>query len=72
MTRHTTSNPLGVPALVWVGDTSLTSIDHAIRKTKDPGLDLLEFSLRDAANLDVTQTRTQLEQAGLHGGPITF
>jgi D-psicose/D-tagatose/L-ribulose 3-epimerase len=58
-------NPLGVHALVWVGDTSPASVEYAIRKTRDAGFDLLEFSLHDSLNLDVAQARTHLADAGL-------
>ncbi|MFC7531587.1 sugar phosphate isomerase/epimerase family protein [Actinoplanes sp. GCM10030250] len=58
-------NPLGVHALVWVGDTSPASVETAITKTAAAGYDLLEFSLHDSLNLDVTRTRNQLKDAGL-------
>jgi D-psicose/D-tagatose/L-ribulose 3-epimerase len=58
-------NPLGVHALVWVGDTSRASLRHAIDKTKATGFDLLEISLHDAANLDVGSAREGLQGAGL-------
>lgn len=61
----TTSNPLGVHALVWVGDTSPASIELAISKTQQVGYDLLELSLHDSLNLDVAAARTQLAAAGL-------
>ena len=50
-------NPLGVHALVWVGDTRPDSVQTAISKTKDAGYDLLEFSLHDSVNLDVARAR---------------
>jgi D-psicose/D-tagatose/L-ribulose 3-epimerase len=58
-------NPLGIHALVWVGDTSSASVDHAIAKTKETGYDLLELSLHDTANLDVATARRRLTDAGL-------
>ncbi|MBV9011629.1 MAG: hypothetical protein JO272_06185 [Pseudonocardiales bacterium] len=58
-------NPLGVHALVWVGDTSPASVDYAVAKTKDTGYDLLELSLHDTANLDVAAARRRLTDAGL-------
>lgn len=58
-------NPLGIHALVWVGDTSRASVDHAVAKTKETGYDLLELSLHDAANLDVVAARARLTHAGL-------
>ncbi|GAA0806158.1 sugar phosphate isomerase/epimerase family protein [Spirilliplanes yamanashiensis] len=59
------TNPLGVHALVWAGDTSPASVTHAVEQTAAAGFDLLEFSLHDSLNLDVAATRAQLEAAGL-------
>ncbi|NHC44170.1 sugar phosphate isomerase/epimerase family protein [Motilibacter aurantiacus] len=61
----TTTNPLGVHALVWVGDTSPASVETAVARTKAAGFDLLEISLHDSVNLDVPAARTQLEEAGV-------
>ncbi|MEV0345923.1 sugar phosphate isomerase/epimerase [Nonomuraea sp. NPDC050680] len=61
----TTTNPIGVHALVWVGDTTPASVEHAIRKTKETGFDLLELSLHDSGNLDVAAARDALRSAGL-------
>jgi D-psicose/D-tagatose/L-ribulose 3-epimerase len=58
-------NPLGVHAMVWVGDTGPASVTTAINKTKAAGYDLLEFSLHDSLNLDIARTRQQLDEAGL-------
>jgi D-psicose/D-tagatose/L-ribulose 3-epimerase len=58
-------NPLGVHALVWVGDTSPASLTYAIEKTKAAGFDLLELSLHDSLNLDAAAARKELESAGL-------
>jgi D-psicose/D-tagatose/L-ribulose 3-epimerase len=58
-------NPLGVHALVWAGDTSPASVDHAVSQTAKTGFDLLEFSLHDSLNLDVAATRAALEAHGL-------
>ncbi|GAA2712411.1 sugar phosphate isomerase/epimerase family protein [Actinoplanes palleronii] len=58
-------NPLGVHALVWVGDTAPASVTTAIQKTKSSGYDLIEFSLHDSLNLDVARTRAELDAAGL-------
>jgi len=58
-------NPLGVHALVRVGDTSPTSVQHAIERTCSTGFDLLELSLHDAVDLDTGIARQQLEAAGL-------
>jgi D-psicose/D-tagatose/L-ribulose 3-epimerase len=58
-------NPLGVHALVWVGDTSPTSVSEAISRTVTAGYDLLELSLHDSVSLDVDRARTELAEAGL-------
>ncbi len=58
-------NPLGVHALVWVGDTSPAALDFAIEHTKAAGYDLLELSLHDSVNLDAGAARSALEAAGL-------
>jgi D-psicose/D-tagatose/L-ribulose 3-epimerase len=58
-------NPLGVHAMVWVGDTGPASVSTAIAKTRAAGYDLLEFSLHDSLNLDVARTRRELDEAGL-------
>ena len=59
------ANPLGVHALVWAGDTSARSVEHAVAQTKEAGFDLIEFSLHDSVNLDVAHARQQLESAGI-------
>ena len=61
----TITNPLGVHALVWVGDTSPASVSQAISQTRDAGFDLLELSLHDADNLDIAAARSELTEAGL-------
>jgi D-psicose/D-tagatose/L-ribulose 3-epimerase len=58
-------NPLGVHALVWVGDTSPRSVGRAIARTRATGFDLLEISLHDSVNLEVDAARRQLADAGL-------
>jgi D-psicose/D-tagatose/L-ribulose 3-epimerase len=58
-------NPLGVHALVWVGDTSPSSLEFAIEQTKAAGYDLLELSLHDSVNLDAAKARAAFEAAGL-------
>jgi D-psicose/D-tagatose/L-ribulose 3-epimerase len=58
-------NPLGVHALVWAGDTSPASVEHAVAQTSKTGFDLLEISLHDSLNLDVAAARAQLTAAGL-------
>jgi D-psicose/D-tagatose/L-ribulose 3-epimerase len=61
----TTTNPIGVHALVWAGDTSPASVQHAVARTAAVGFDLLELSLHDSLNLDVAAARQELEAAGL-------
>jgi D-psicose/D-tagatose/L-ribulose 3-epimerase len=65
MAAPSAPNPLGVHALVWVGDTSPASLERAIARTRATGYDLLEISLHDSVNLDVDATRRQLTDAGL-------
>lgn len=65
MASPSVRNPLGVHALVWVGDTSPESLDYAISKTRATGYDLLEISLHDSVHLDVAAARRRLEDAGL-------
>ncbi len=60
-----TINPLGIHALVWVGDTGPESVKKAIEQTKAAGYDLLEFSLHDSVNIDRAATKALLEEAGL-------
>jgi D-psicose/D-tagatose/L-ribulose 3-epimerase len=59
------TNPIGVHALVWVGDTTPEAISEAVRRTKEAGYDLLELSLHDAKRLDTAAARAELEDAGL-------
>src|SRR4051794_40537366 len=59
------ANPLGVHALVWVGDTSPDSLRYAVQQTAAAGFDLLELSLHDSTNLDVAAARAELEAANL-------
>lgn len=61
----TTTNPIGVHALVWVGDTTPLSVESAVQSTLDAGFDLLELSLHDTTNLDLAATRAALSRAGL-------
>ncbi|RBQ21293.1 sugar phosphate isomerase/epimerase [Spongiactinospora rosea] len=61
----TLTNPIGVHALVWVGDTSPASLALAVEKTRATGFDLLELSLHDSVNLDVAAARDALRAAGL-------
>lgn len=59
------TNPVGIHALVWAGDTSPGSVTEAVEHTSEAGFDLLELSLHDSLSIDVEDTRRQLEQAGL-------
>jgi D-psicose/D-tagatose/L-ribulose 3-epimerase len=59
------ANPLGVHALVWVGDNTGPSVAEAVRATAAAGYDLLEFALHDLANLDPAATRALLVEHGL-------
>ncbi len=60
-----TVNPLGIHALVWVGDTGPESVARAVEQTKAAGYDLLEFSLHDSVSIDREATRAMLADAGL-------
>jgi D-psicose/D-tagatose/L-ribulose 3-epimerase len=64
-TPATPTNPIGVHALVWAGDTSPASVSHAVARTKAAGFDLLELSLHDSVSLDVDAARKELTAAGL-------
>ena len=59
------TNPIGVHALVWVGDTGAAAISRAAASTKAAGFDLLELSLHDAVHLDTAAARAELQAAGL-------
>jgi D-psicose/D-tagatose/L-ribulose 3-epimerase len=65
MTKQAGTNPLGVHALVWAGDTSRDSIELAARRTAECGFDLLELSLHDLDRLDVAHARDTLARSGL-------
>ncbi len=58
-------NPLGVHALVWVGDWSEQSARFAIESTRETGFDLIELALLDPSTVDVTSTRRLLDDNGL-------
>jgi len=64
-TTASTTNPLGIHALVWVGDTSPASVEKAITSTSAAGYDLLEFSLHDSVNFDLPSTKALLAEHGL-------
>lgn len=65
MTDNSAMSPLGVHALVWVGDTSRQSIELAARRTAEAGFGLLELSLHDLERLDVAHARGVVERTGL-------
>lgn len=58
-------NPLGLHALVWVGDWTPSSAKHAIASTADLGFDLIEIPLLDPTSVDAEMTRALLEDHGL-------
>jgi D-psicose/D-tagatose/L-ribulose 3-epimerase len=58
-------NPLGVHALVWVGDWAEPSIRRAVEATAALGYDLLEVPLLDPDGVDAALTRRILEEHGL-------
>lgn len=58
-------NPLGVHALVWVGDWSEPSARLAIESTRETGFDLIEIPLLDPWGVDAAMTRRLLDDNGL-------
>lgn len=58
-------NPLGVHALVWVGDWSEPSARLAIESTRKAGFDLIEVPLLDPPSVDAAMTRRLLDDSGL-------
>lgn len=58
-------NKLGVHALVFSGGTTPDEVSAIIKEAKKAGYDLLELSLHDSKNLDVSAARAELEAAGL-------
>jgi D-psicose/D-tagatose/L-ribulose 3-epimerase len=61
----TTTNKLGVHALVFSGGTTPDEVERTVEQAAAAGFDLLELSLHDAVNLDVPRARAALERAGL-------
>jgi D-psicose/D-tagatose/L-ribulose 3-epimerase len=59
------TNPIGVHALVFVGDTGPEAVTQAITRARVAGYDLLELSLHDSLNLDTAAARRELADAGL-------
>jgi D-psicose/D-tagatose/L-ribulose 3-epimerase len=58
-------SPLGLHALVWVGDWTLASAKHAIASTAEIGFDLIEIPLLDPSSVDTSMTRSLLDEHGL-------
>jgi len=58
-------NPLGVHALVWVGDWSEPSARKAVESTREVGFDILEIPLLDPWSVDAGMTRRLLDDNGL-------
>lgn len=58
-------NPIGVHALVWVGDWSPDSARRAVTATAECGFDLLEIPVLDPDTVDVALTRSLLDRHGL-------
>ncbi|MGC5629556.1 sugar phosphate isomerase/epimerase family protein [Georgenia sp. Z1344] len=65
MASTTTTNPLGIHALVWEGNTSVDEVQSIVAQSAKAGYDLVELSLHDLENLDVASTRAALDEAGL-------
>ncbi|MFN8195795.1 MAG: sugar phosphate isomerase/epimerase family protein [Nocardioidaceae bacterium] len=61
----TATNPLGVHALVWAGNTSRAEVERAVSGTAGVGFDLLELSLHDLDNLDIDHAGGLLREHGL-------
>ncbi|TPW74765.1 sugar phosphate isomerase/epimerase family protein [Schumannella soli] len=60
-----TTNALGVHALVFEGGTTPAEFERLVAATTAAGYDNLELSLHDSANLDVDAARDALSAAGL-------
>jgi D-psicose/D-tagatose/L-ribulose 3-epimerase len=58
-------NPLGLHAMVWVGDWSRQSATTAVKNTAAAGFDLIEIPLLDPASVDTTHTQQLLTDHGL-------
>ncbi len=65
MSDTAAANPIGVHALVFVGDTSPASVEQAIARTRAAGYDLLELSVHDSVAIDAPAARAALEAAEL-------
>ena len=58
-------NPLGVHALVWVGDWTEPSARLAIESSRETGFDIIEIPLLDPWGVDPVMTRRLLEDNGM-------
>jgi D-psicose/D-tagatose/L-ribulose 3-epimerase len=58
-------NPLGIHALVWVGDWTEPSAQLAIESSRKAGFDIIEIPLLDPATVDPAMTRRLLDDNGL-------
>lgn len=58
-------NPLGLHAMVWVGDWSHDSARLAIENTKAAGFDLIEVPLLEPEKVDTAYTKQLLQDTGL-------
>jgi D-psicose/D-tagatose/L-ribulose 3-epimerase len=61
-------NPLGLHALVWVGDWTEASATTAISSTARLGFDMIEVPLLDPWSVDAAMTRRLLDDHGLRAG----
>ena len=61
----TSSNPLGVHALVWTGGWSPEEAEVAIASTAAAGFDIIEIPALDPARIDIADTAQRLRAHGL-------
>jgi D-psicose/D-tagatose/L-ribulose 3-epimerase len=59
------SNPLGVHALVWTGGWSPDEAEVAIASTARAGFDIIEIPALDPSRIDVSDTARRLREHGL-------
>lgn len=59
------SNPLGVHALVWTGGWSPDEAEIAISSTAAAGFDIIEIPALDPARIDISDTAARLRAHGL-------
>lgn len=65
VSTNSVTNPIGVHALVWAGDTTPADIDTIVSAAASSGFDLLELSLHNSVDLDVDHAAKALAAAGL-------